>query len=63
MAALFSDPAVVDTDYEMRAHRMRPFAEACEGLDRAVRDLARASGKTVELRRATGHAAASSAAG
>jgi two-component system chemotaxis sensor kinase CheA len=29
--------------------RMLPFAEACEGLDRMARDLARAAGKEVEL--------------
>ncbi len=29
--------------------RMLPFAEACAGLDRAVRDVAHASGKQVEL--------------
>lgn len=29
--------------------RMRPFGDVCEGLPRAVRDLARAEGKEVEL--------------
>jgi len=33
-----------------RRLRMRPFAEACEALPRAARDLAVASGKEVELR-------------
>jgi two-component system chemotaxis sensor kinase CheA len=36
-------------DDEVRRVRMLPFAEACEGLDRLVRDLARASGKEIEL--------------
>src|SRR5262249_42584729 len=33
----------------VRRLRMRPFVEGCEGLDRVVRDLTRASGKEVEL--------------
>ena len=36
-------------DDEVRRVRMLPFAEACQGLDRMVRDLAQASGKEVEL--------------
>jgi two-component system chemotaxis sensor kinase CheA len=34
---------------EVHRARMLPFADACEGLDRMVRDLARATGKEVEL--------------
>lgn len=34
---------------EVRRVRMIRFSEACEGLDRAVRDLAQAAGKQVEL--------------
>ncbi|WP_435011403.1 hybrid sensor histidine kinase/response regulator [Tundrisphaera lichenicola] len=34
---------------EVRRARMLPFAEACQGLDRTVRDVARAVGKQVEL--------------
>jgi two-component system chemotaxis sensor kinase CheA len=36
-------------DQEIRRVRMLPFAGACEGLERVVRDLARAGGKEVEL--------------
>jgi two-component system chemotaxis sensor kinase CheA len=36
-------------DAEVRRVRMLPFAEACQGLDRLVRDLAQAGGKEVEL--------------
>ena len=36
-------------DDEVRRVRMLPFAEACQGLDRMVRDLARVVGKDVEL--------------
>jgi len=36
-------------DDELRRVRMLPFAEACQGLERMVRDLARAGGKEVEL--------------
>jgi two-component system chemotaxis sensor kinase CheA len=36
-------------DAEVRRVRMLPFAEACQGLDRMVRDLAHALGKEVEL--------------
>ncbi len=34
---------------EVRRVRMLPFADACQGLDRMVRDLAQAVGKEVEL--------------
>jgi two-component system chemotaxis sensor kinase CheA len=34
---------------EVRRVRMLPFAEACQGLGRLVRDLAQAAGKEVEL--------------
>lgn len=36
-------------DTEVHRVRMLPFAEACEGLDRMVRDLAASVGKTVEI--------------
>ncbi len=36
-------------DDEVNRVRMLPFAEACAGLERAVRDLARTTGKQVEL--------------
>ncbi len=36
-------------DEEVRRVRMLPFAEACQGLDRTARDLARAAGKEVHL--------------
>lgn len=36
-------------DEEVRRVRMLPFAEACEGLERAARDIARAGGKNVDL--------------
>jgi two-component system chemotaxis sensor kinase CheA len=36
-------------DDELRRVRMLPFADACQGLDRTARDLARAGGKEVEL--------------
>jgi two-component system chemotaxis sensor kinase CheA len=41
--------AAVALDDEVRRVRMLPFAEACEGLDRMVRDLAQAGGKEVDL--------------
>jgi len=41
--------AASSIDDEVRRVRMLPFAEACQGLDRMVRDLARAVGKEVEL--------------
>ena len=34
---------------EVRRARMLPFAEACQGLDRAARDVAQAVGKPVDL--------------
>src|SRR5207237_8553509 len=34
---------------EVRRVRMLPFADACQGLDRTVRDLAQAGGKDVAL--------------
>lgn len=34
---------------EVRRVRMLPFGEACDGLERTVRDLAKVSGKEVEL--------------
>lgn len=36
-------------DEEVRRARLLPFAEACEGLDRAARDVALEGGKQVEL--------------
>ncbi len=36
-------------DDELRRVRMLPFADACQGLDRMVRDLAQAGGKEVAL--------------
>jgi len=36
-------------DEEVRRVRMLPFADACQGLDRAVRDLALVAGKDVKL--------------
>jgi len=36
-------------DDELRRVRMLPFADACQGLDRTVRDLAHAAGKDVDL--------------
>ncbi|PDT49078.1 MULTISPECIES: response regulator [Sinorhizobium] len=35
---------------EVRHARTQPFAEACKGLDRVVRDMAAASGKSAELK-------------
>jgi len=35
---------------EVMRLRMLPFAEACEGLERAVRDVAKTGGKEIELR-------------
>jgi two-component system chemotaxis sensor kinase CheA len=43
------DFAASSLDAEVRRIRMLPFAEACQGLDRSVHDLARAAGKEVEL--------------
>ena len=36
-------------DADVRRVRMLPFSDACQGFDRMTRDLARASGKEVEL--------------
>ncbi len=36
-------------DDELRRVRMFPFADACQGLDRMVRDLAQSGGKEVDL--------------
>jgi len=36
-------------DEEVRRVRMLPFAEACQGLERSARDVARAGSKAVEL--------------
>jgi two-component system chemotaxis sensor kinase CheA len=41
--------ALAPLDEEVRRIRMLPFAEACEGLDRAARDLARDTGKEAEV--------------
>lgn len=43
------DQAASPMSDEVRRARMLPFAEACEGFDRIVRDLAAASGKLVDL--------------
>ena len=41
--------AVRGLDEEVRRARTLPFAEACEGLERAARDVARGAGKQVRL--------------
>lgn len=41
--------AAARVDEEVRRARLLPFAEACEGLERAVRDLAKEKGKGVEV--------------
>lgn len=41
--------AVRGLDEEVRRARTLPFAEACEGLERAARDVARGTGKQVRL--------------
>ncbi len=41
--------AVTALDQEIRLARTQPFAEACKGLGRIVRDVAAASGKRAEL--------------
>jgi two-component system, chemotaxis family, sensor kinase CheA len=51
---LVSDGRLLDQvggslDEEVRRVRMLPFAEACQGLERLVHDLAQASGKAVDL--------------
>jgi two-component system, chemotaxis family, sensor kinase CheA len=43
------DQAAGHLDGEVRRIRMLPFAEACEGLERTVRDLARPNGKFADL--------------
>jgi two-component system chemotaxis sensor kinase CheA len=53
-AALMADCRFLDQtggalDDEVRRVRMLPFDEACQGLDRMVRDLAAACGKEVDL--------------
>jgi len=41
--------AAAPLEEDVRRVRMLPFGEACEGLDRAVRDLAKAGGKEAAL--------------
>jgi two-component system chemotaxis sensor kinase CheA len=41
--------AVASMDEEVRRVRLLPFTEACQGLDRAIRDLAKERGKEVEV--------------
>jgi two-component system chemotaxis sensor kinase CheA len=41
--------AMTPLEDEVRRVRMLPFAEACEGLERAARDLARDTGKEVDV--------------
>jgi two-component system, chemotaxis family, sensor kinase CheA len=41
--------AAAPLEVEIRGARMVPFAQACEGLDRAARDVAKAAGKEVDL--------------
>jgi two-component system chemotaxis sensor kinase CheA len=43
------DHALNPLEDEVRRVRMLPFAEACEGLERAARDLARDAGKEVDV--------------
>jgi two-component system chemotaxis sensor kinase CheA len=43
------EQAAAPLDDAVRRARMVPFSEACEGLDRTVRDLAKAAKKKVEL--------------
>jgi two-component system chemotaxis sensor kinase CheA len=45
----YLDQVARQLDSEVRRVRMLPFAEACQGLERAVRDLAQAGGKQVDL--------------
>ncbi|MBV9125949.1 MAG: Hpt domain-containing protein, partial [Planctomycetes bacterium] len=45
----FLEQAGRSLDDEVRRVRMLPFADACQGLDRMVRDLARATHKEVDL--------------
>jgi two-component system chemotaxis sensor kinase CheA len=44
------DRAAHEIDGEVRRLRMFPFGEACQGLDRVVRDLGTSLGKKVEVR-------------
>ena len=44
------DEILTALDSELRNMRMMPFGEACDGLDRVVRDVARSTGKNVTLR-------------
>lgn len=41
--------AAAALDGQLRRARTQPFSQACEGLDRVVRDLGRGSGKSVRL--------------
>ncbi|MEW5703565.1 MAG: hybrid sensor histidine kinase/response regulator [Pseudomonadota bacterium] len=43
------DQVAAPLEREVMRARMVPFAEACEGLDRAARDLAKETGKEVDL--------------
>lgn len=43
------DQAIQALDREVRSARMFPFAQACEGLARVVRDIAAAEGKQAQL--------------
>jgi two-component system chemotaxis sensor kinase CheA len=43
------DKAAGPLEEGIRRARMLPFAEACEGLERGVRDLSRAAGKEVDV--------------
>ena len=43
------DRAAAMVEDEVRRARMLPFAEACQGLERTARDVARADGKLVDL--------------
>lgn len=47
---LATERAAGPLEEEVHRVRLMPFGEACEGLPRTVRDLARASGKEAELR-------------
>jgi two-component system chemotaxis sensor kinase CheA len=44
------DESLTALDSELRNMRMMPFGQACDGLDRVVRDVARSTGKNVALR-------------
>jgi two-component system chemotaxis sensor kinase CheA len=45
----FLEQVIAPLNDAVHRARMLPFTEACEGLDRMARDLARAAGKEVEL--------------